>query len=157
MRVAEITINPNYTTLKTGIALLRMEEEFTFSDTVAAIPLSKVSPPLGAHVEVSGWGRTTDTEENMHRALQIGGAEVVAPRNCALASKETEPMIDEQMLCLGHGRRQGICRGDMGGPAVYNGELVGLGGEMLGECGGMLPEMFVSIAANYEWIQEQLQ
>ncbi|KAH8240488.1 hypothetical protein KR038_003323 [Drosophila bunnanda] len=157
IRVEEITINPNYNSLKAGIALLRLEQDVVFNEAVAAIPLSRDTPPLGAQVEVSGWGRTTETEVDMHRTLQIGGAEVVAPRECALGKNESEPEINDQVLCLGHGRRQGICSGDMGGPAVYDGELVGLGAQMLGECGSMLPERFVSIAANYDWIQEQIQ
>uniref|UniRef100_A0A6P4E246 trypsin n=1 Tax=Drosophila rhopaloa TaxID=1041015 RepID=A0A6P4E246_DRORH len=157
IRVEEITINPNYNTLKTGIALLRLQEDVPFSETVAAIALSKDTPPLGAQVEVSGWGRTTESEANMHRTLQIGGAEVMAPRECALAKTEEVAVENDQVLCLGHGRRQGICSGDIGGPAVYQGQLVGLGAQILGECGGLLPERFVSIAANYEWIQQQLQ
>ncbi|XP_017129831.1 serine protease SP24D [Drosophila elegans] len=155
IRVEEITINPNYSTLKTGIALLRLQEDVPFGATVAPIALSRVTPPLGAQVEVSGWGRTSESEVNMHRTLQIGAAEVMAPRTCALA--KTEEVQSDQVLCLGHGRRQGICSGDMGGPAVYEGQLVGLGAQMLGECGGMLPERFISIAANYDWIQQQLQ
>ncbi|XP_017065264.1 serine protease SP24D [Drosophila eugracilis] len=157
IRVEEITINPNYNTLKTGIAFLRLQEDVPFGENVAAIPLSQELPPLGAQVEVSGWGRTSESEVNMHRTLQIGAAEVMAPRECALAKTEDVAQENDQVLCLGHGRRQGICSGDIGGPAVFQGQLVGLGAQMLGECGGMLPERFVSIPANYDWIQQQLQ
>ncbi|XP_017016300.2 serine protease SP24D [Drosophila takahashii] len=163
IRVEDITLNPNYSSLKTGIALLRLQEDIPFGENVAAIPLSAVVPPLGAQLEVSGWGRTTATEVNMHRTLQIGEAQVEAPRECILAmASQGEELAaaeeqDDQVLCLGHGRRQGICSGDIGGPAVYQGQLVGLGAQILGECGGMLPERFVSIAANYDWIQQQLQ
>lgn len=158
VRVAEIILNPNYITLKSGLALLRLEEDLPFGETVAAIPLARETPPQGANVEISGWGRTTESEVNMHRTLQIGEAEVMAPRECALAKTEEEPVPEnEQVLCLGHGRRQGICSGDIGGPAVFEGELVGLGAQMLGECGGMLPERFISIPSYYDWIQEQLQ
>ncbi|EDX18124.1 serine protease SP24D [Drosophila simulans] len=157
IRVEEITINPNYSTLNTGIALLRLQEEITFSETISAIPLSQDVPPMGALVEVSGWGRTTESEVNMHRTLQIGAAEVMAPRECSMARRDELLVNDDQVLCLGHGRRQGICSGDIGGPAVYQGQLVGLGAQILGECGGMLPERFISIAANYDWIQQQMQ
>nr|XP_016924073.1 serine protease SP24D [Drosophila suzukii] len=158
IRVEEITINPNYSSLKTGIALLRLQEDIPSGANVAAIPLSQDIPPLGAQVEVSGWGRTTASEVNMHRTLQIGETEVMAPRECALAEKEELAVVEnDQVLCLGHGRRQGICSGDIGGPAVYQGHLVGLGAQVLGECGDILPERFVSIATNYDWIQQQLQ
>ncbi|EDW46174.1 GM13371 [Drosophila sechellia] len=126
------------------------------SEIISAIPLSQDVPPMGAQVEVSGWGRTTESEVNMHRTLQIGAAEVMAPRECSMARRDELLVNDDQVLCLGHGRRQGICSGDIGGPAVYQGQLVGLGAQILGECGGMLPERFISIAANYDWIQQQM-
>ncbi|KAH8373211.1 hypothetical protein KR009_002521, partial [Drosophila setifemur] len=157
IRVAEITINPNYITLKSGVALLRLVDDIPFSDTVAAIPLAKANPPLGSNVEISGWGRTSESEVNMHRTLQIGQAEVMSSRQCALAQDEAVAVENAQVLCLGHARKQGICRGDMGGPAVFQGELVGLGAQMLGECGGQLPERFISIPTYYDWIQQQIQ
>ncbi|XP_034671345.1 serine protease SP24D [Drosophila subobscura] len=157
IRVEEITINPNYNTLKTGLALLRLKESIVFNENVSPVPLARVDPPVGAQVEISGYGRTTESEVNMHRTLQIGQASVVQGRECRLGKSDEEPVDNDQVLCLGHERRNGICRGDMGGPAVYQQQLVGLGGEMLGECGGLLPERFISIPANYDWIQQNIQ
>ncbi|EDW81900.1 uncharacterized protein Dwil_GK25503 [Drosophila willistoni] len=157
IRVEEITINPNYNTLNTGIALLRLSEPFVFNEDVSALPLATENPPLDATVEISGWGRTTETEENMHRILQIGNAKVVAQRECSLARDEEVPVDNDQVICLGHQRRQGICGGDLGGPAVYENTLVGLGAQLLGECGSLLPERFISIASNYEWIKAQIE
>ncbi|XP_022211860.1 serine protease SP24D [Drosophila obscura] len=157
IRVEEITINPSYNTLKTGLALLRLKESIVFDEYVSAVPLARENPPVGAQVEISGWGRTTESEASMHRALQIGQADVMLGRECRMGHAEQEPIDNDQVLCLGHQRRNGVCRGDMGGPAVYQQQLVGLAGEMLGECGGLLPERFVSIASNYDWIQQHIQ
>ncbi|KAL7743410.1 hypothetical protein ACLKA6_008380 [Drosophila palustris] len=155
IRVEEITLNPNYNELTTGIALLRLEKPLVFDKYVSALPLASKNPPLGAYVDISGWGRTKQTETDMHRTLQIGQAIVEAQRECSLVNGAI--VDNDQVLCLGHGRREGICTGDIGGPAVYKDTLVGLGGEILGECGGLLPERFISIAANYDWIQKQIQ
>ncbi|XP_017156186.1 serine protease SP24D [Drosophila miranda] len=157
IRVEEITINPNYNTLKTGLALLRLKEPIVFDENVSAVALASENPPVGAQVDISGFGRTTESEANMHRTLQIGQAAVMPARECRLSYSEDEPQENDQVLCLGHERRNGICRGDIGGPAVYQQKLVGLAGEMLGECGGLLPERFISIAANYDWIQQHIQ
>ncbi|KAH8397982.1 hypothetical protein KR222_007797, partial [Zaprionus bogoriensis] len=155
IRVEEITLNPNYNELKVGLALLRLTEPLVFNDYVSALPLASQNPPQGAYVDISGWGRTKQSETDMYRTLQVGTAIVEAERECSLVDNVL--VSNDQVLCLGHQRRQGICAGDIGGPAVYQGQLVGLGAELLGECGGLLPERFISIAANYEWIQQQLE
>ncbi|XP_030566120.1 chymotrypsin-2 [Drosophila novamexicana] len=155
IRVEKITVNPNYKELTTGIALLRLAEPLVFNSDVAALPLATQNPPLGVYVDISGWGRTKETETNMYRTLQVGFAVVESERECRLVD---DALVDnDQVLCLGHQRRQGICTGDIGGPAVYDGTLVGLAAQLLGECGGLLPERFISIAAYYEWIQEQME
>ncbi|XP_034104171.1 serine protease SP24D [Drosophila sulfurigaster albostrigata] len=155
IRVEEITLSPDYNELKTGVALLRLESAFVFNSDVSALPLARENPPVGAYVDVSGWGRTKQTDTDMYRTLQVGTAIVEADRECSLVDNVI--VDNDQVLCLGHGRRQGICTGDIGGPAVYLGELVGLAADMLGECGGMLPERFISIASNYDWIQKQME
>ncbi|ALC48948.1 CG9672 [Drosophila busckii] len=152
--VEEIILNPNYNELQVGMALLRLRQPFVFNDQVQAIALATVNPPIGAEIDISGWGRTKATETDMHRTLQIGNAYVEPERACLNADSSIQS--NDQVLCVGHSRKQGICRGDMGGPAVYNNELVGLGVQLLGECGGSLPERFISIAANYDWIQSQI-
>ncbi|XP_017870417.1 PREDICTED: serine protease SP24D [Drosophila arizonae] len=155
IRVEEITVNPNYNELKTGIALLRLSEPLVFNEYVAAVPLATENPPVGVYVDISGWGRTKETDTDMYRTLQVGYAITEAERQCRMADDVVES--NDQVLCLGHQRRQGACTGDIGGPAVYQDTLVGLAGETLGECGSMLPERFISIAANREWIQEQME
>ncbi|EDV99521.1 GH12384 [Drosophila grimshawi] len=154
IRVEEIIVNPNYNELKTGIALLRLSEPLIFNMDVGPLPLATENPAVGSYVDISGWGRTKESDTEMYRTLQVGLAIVEAERECLEAS---DAPVNDQVLCLGHQRRQGICAGDIGGPAVYRDTLVGLGAEVLGECGSMLPERFISIAANYEWIQLQME
>ncbi|XP_013112862.2 serine protease SP24D [Stomoxys calcitrans] len=150
--VEEITVNANYNDLTTGIALLKLSEPLVFSDYIKAIPLAESNPPVNADVEISGWGRTKEGEDDMHRALQINDATVTEAAECA----RTLGRADPDVICLGHPRKNGICRGDFGGPAVYEGKLVGIAASVVGECGSILPDVFTSVASNYEWIMQQM-
>uniref|UniRef100_A0A1I8Q5L5 Peptidase S1 domain-containing protein n=1 Tax=Stomoxys calcitrans TaxID=35570 RepID=A0A1I8Q5L5_STOCA len=150
--VEEITINPNYNDLTTGIALLKLSKPLVFSDYIQAIPLAESNPPIYADVEISGWGRTKEGEENMYRTLQINDASVMDSAQCARTLGRTNPDV----ICLEHPRKNGICRGDFGGPAVYEGKLVGIAAAVLEECGSFLPDIFTSVASNHKWIVEQM-
>lgn len=150
--VEEITVNPNYNDLVTGIALLKLSEPLPLSETIQPIALAATNPPVDADVEISGWGRLKDTDENMHRSLQINDATVLDSSECARNLGRSDPDV----ICLGHLRKNGICRGDFGGPAVYNNQLVGIAASVIGECGSYLPDVFTSISYNFEWIRQQM-
>uniref|UniRef100_A0A1I8NI91 Peptidase S1 domain-containing protein n=1 Tax=Musca domestica TaxID=7370 RepID=A0A1I8NI91_MUSDO len=151
--VEEITVNPNYHDLSTGIALLKLRSPFTFNEYIQPIPLAQSNPPLEAEVEISGWGRTKEGQTDMYRYLQLNEATVIDPAECARDLGREDPDI----LCMSHPRKNGICRGDFGGPAVYNGQVVGIASAVIGECGSYLPDVFTSVAAHYQWIQNTMQ
>ncbi|XP_075156214.1 serine protease SP24D [Haematobia irritans] len=148
----EITVNPNYNDLSTGIALLKLSEPLVFSEYIQAIPMAESNPPVDADVEISGWGRIKEGDEDMHRTLQINDATVVDSVECS----KTLGRADPDVICLGHPRKNGICRGDFGGPAVYDGKLVGVAADVVGECGSFLPDVFTSMASNYQWVMQQM-
>ncbi|XP_075155535.1 chymotrypsin-2-like [Haematobia irritans] len=151
--VGKITVNPNYHDLSTGIALLKLSEPLVFSESIQPIPMAESNPPVDADVEISGWGRIKEGDENMHRALQINDATVVNSAECF----RTMGRADPDVICLGHLRKNGICRGDFGGPAVYEGKLVGIAADVVGECGSFLPDVFTSMASNYQWIMQDME
>ncbi|XP_037942550.1 serine protease SP24D-like [Teleopsis dalmanni] len=150
--VEEITLSPHRSEFNTGLALLKLRQPFVFSDYIQPIPLAKNSPVVGEQIEVSGWGRQLDTDSNMQRALQINEGTVINEAECSRSIDKS----DSQVFCLDHPRSNGICRGDFGGPAVYQGELVGIAAYVLGECGSYLPDVYTSIASNYDWIVETM-
>ncbi|XP_061398816.1 serine protease SP24D [Musca vetustissima] len=151
--VEEITVNPNYHDLSTGIALLKLTQPLVFSDYIQPIELAQTNPPLNADVEISGWGRTKEGQTDMYRYLQINGATVVDSMECTRVLGRSDPDI----LCMSHPRKNGICMGDFGGPAVYNGKVVGIASVVMGECGSLLPDIFTSVAEHYEWIQKTME
>lgn len=149
----EIIINPNYFEFNTGIALLKLSERLIFSETIQPIALASENPPVDANVDVSGFGRLKETDSQMYRTLQLNHATVVDTNQC---SRELGKTLPDSVICLGHARKNGICQGDFGGPAVYNNQLVGVAAFVEGECGSMLPDVFTSVASNYDWIVEQM-
>ena len=152
INLEEIIVNPNYEDLSTGIALLRLSKPLVFNENIQPISLAKTVPPVNAEVEISGWGRIKENETEMHRSLQINEAAVIDAVQCS----KTLGRKDNDVICLGHPRKNGICRGDFGGPAVYQNQLVGIAAALVGECGSFLPDIFTSIPYYYNWITEQM-
>ncbi|XP_065363724.1 serine protease SP24D [Calliphora vicina] len=147
-----IIINPNYNDLTTGIALLKLSQPLIFSDYIQPIALSKTNPPADSEIEISGWGRTKQNESNMYRTLQINDATVIPTSECFRTLGRT----NNEVICLGHARKNGICQGDFGSPAVYQNQLIGIAASVVGECGSFLPDIFTSVAFNYNWIMKQI-
>ncbi|XP_073829469.1 serine protease SP24D [Musca autumnalis] len=151
--VEEIIVNPNYYDLSTGLALLKLTQPLKFSEYIQPISLSQSNPPLNVEVEISGWGRTKEGEADMYRYLQLNEATVIDPADCARDLGRSVP----DMLCMSHPRKNGVCLGDFGGPAVYNGKVVGIASAVIGECGSYLPDVFTSVADHLEWIQNTME
>ena len=153
MRVEEIRVNPDFSEFDTGIAILKLTEPLVFSKNIQAVALTQQTAAVGTVVDISGWGRLTDNSEDMHRTLQVNDATVVETAQCERYLGRS----DSQVICLESARRNGICRGDFGGPAVHNGELVGIAAYLMGECGSLLPDVFVNVAYHYDWIVNQMK
>lgn len=153
INLEEIIVNPNYEDLSTGIALLKLSQPLIFNENIKPITLATTIPPANAEVEISGWGRITENATDMHRSLQINEATVIDASQCF----KTLGRIGNEVICLGHPRKNGICRGDFGGPAVYQNQLVGIAASLVGECGSFLPDIFTSIPYNYNWIMEEMK
>ena len=56
----------------------------------------------------------------------------------------------EKQFCAG-GDQDDACKGDSGGPAIFNDKLVGIISNGVG-CAYGFPENFVKIEAYYDWI-----
>lgn len=64
-------------------------------------------------------------------------------------------MISTKMLCATN-NGQSFCRGDLGGPMMFNNDLVGLASWNYG-CGDPeKPDVFVYIKPYYDWIQSNI-
>uniref|UniRef100_A0A1I8NC12 Peptidase S1 domain-containing protein n=1 Tax=Musca domestica TaxID=7370 RepID=A0A1I8NC12_MUSDO len=149
--VSEIKVHSNYTNMLNDVALLKLEEPLIFSDYIKPISLPYERPSLTAQVSVPGWG-LHKTSGDVSRYLKYLSMEVVDNKEC-LSYLYGED-ADARLLCLQFGHGGGICSGDIGGPAVYDGELVGLASFSIERCGSEYPDGFTNIAFFVRWIRE---
>ena len=126
------------------VALLRLAEPLTFSDTIKPIELESQEIPENTPVVTSGWGDANNNGEvPLHLQWTISKS----------VSKEMCYNLDE-WLCLAHPRNHGICYGDSGGPAVLHGKLVGITGFIAKTCGDDVPDGYAKVSYHLDWIRK---
>ncbi|XP_016954506.1 serine protease SP24D [Drosophila biarmipes] len=151
--VAEVIVHPGYT--EDGdydLAVLRLQIPLTFDSNIAAIPLATEDPPNCASVDISGWGYIAE-EGPFSDSLLFASVRSVSRKLCKLFFY---PWLPETMICLVHPKDKGACYGDSGGPATYDGKVVGLASLLLtGGCGGAGPDGYQRISRLRGWIAEK--
>ncbi|KAB0790939.1 hypothetical protein PPYR_02739 [Photinus pyralis] len=133
------------------IALLRMSKKITFGPTVKPIALSKIYPPAGAILTLSGWGLTRYPSNYVPNKLQTIQLVSISILRCKL-SLPGYP-VPSNHICTNQGRDKGACEGDSGGPLVYNGTQAGVVSWGI-PCAKGYPDVFTAIAAYESWIKQ---
>lgn len=122
--IKEVLMHPNYSqsTTDNDIALLRLAQPATFSQTIVPIclPDSGLSEreltKVGQETVVTGWGSRTETKRNLTSVLNFIKIPVVPRNECVQAMQNR---VSENMLCAGIlGDPRDACEGDSGGPMV---------------------------------------
>ncbi|KAH8344604.1 hypothetical protein KR067_001219, partial [Drosophila pandora] len=136
VNVVEVIFHEGYNTnLHNDVAVLRLESPLIFSSSIQPIALPSVQTPDDADIIVSGWGRLK-AGGDLPRYLQYNTLKSISFEKC-------DELIGwglEMELCLLHEADNGVCHGDSGGPAIYNGEVVGIAGFVWGSCGTTYPD-----------------
>lgn len=147
INVKEVQVHENYTSFWNDVALLHLERPLIFSSQIQAIPLATDETPAGSPVIVSGWGRLV-TGGDVPRTLQWNTLSAITKRSCGLSIG----VYRDNMLCLAHESGNGACNGDSGGPAILNGEIVGIAGFVVGGCGSSSPDGYAKVFYHRDWI-----
>uniref|UniRef100_A0A1I8NLI1 Peptidase S1 domain-containing protein n=1 Tax=Stomoxys calcitrans TaxID=35570 RepID=A0A1I8NLI1_STOCA len=145
--VSEITVHPSYNENDNDIALMKLAAPLQMNENVRAIELATEEPPVGSFVTTSGWGRLSQ-DGAQPEILQYFAMLGLPNAEC----KTWLPRLSDNTICLVHFNGQGVCRGDSGGPAVYDGKLVGVTNSVLGVCGRFGPDVFSSVAHHRDWV-----
>lgn len=106
------------------IAVLELEEDLEFSDSVKPIPLVTSKPADGSLSTVTGWGATREGGP-ISQQLQRVRVDIVNREDCAKSYAGFA--ITQRMICAGvpQGGKD-ACQGDSGGPLVVDGKLAGV-------------------------------
>uniref|UniRef100_A0A182PLL0 CLIP domain-containing serine protease n=1 Tax=Anopheles epiroticus TaxID=199890 RepID=A0A182PLL0_9DIPT len=170
--IEKITVPSNYTgtespAVKQDIALLRLARKIEFNDSVAPIclPLDTstwvdYSTEQGGRFYESGWGNTPDAigSDNKWNYFSVGVSREVCRERYPHAN------IDEEQICAVPQREQDTCRGDTGGPLMYQSQTDGASWYLMGvgsfrkQCAIVgEPAVYTNVAAFTNWIVENLE
>ncbi|XP_013110293.2 serine protease SP24D [Stomoxys calcitrans] len=148
VKVAQVKTPPGYYLFHHDIGLVKLSEPLEFNDNVGPLALATKNPPTGVLASTSGWGRTS-TFGPMSPVLKYNTLMSLTNADCR---KRLGEWVYDSVICFVGTSGNGICRGDSGGPAVYNNTLVGVVDYYKLEC-GRKPDGFASVAANLEWLK----
>ncbi|KAH8386752.1 hypothetical protein KR093_002387 [Drosophila rubida] len=152
--IASYAIHPDYQKLENNLAVITLKTPLQWTTRIQAIELlgpDEAQPAEGAAVSVVGWGTTADgvAAFKIHKINLTLATDAV----CLDAYSDHDASKD---FCLAHKLKEGTCNGDGGGPAIYNGKLLGVCNFVVGACGSRYPDVFVRTAGYSAWLQEQL-
>lgn len=134
------------------MALLELAEHLTFSTKIQPIELASSEVPSGSEVIISGWGLTENKGDTLPILMQWNRVAALSKSECLRKIL----MFSDALLCLDHPKGAGACNGDSGGPATYNGELVGVAGFVVTGCGTSRPDGYAKVFYNLDWIHENM-
>uniref|UniRef100_A0A0K8U836 Serine protease SP24D n=1 Tax=Bactrocera latifrons TaxID=174628 RepID=A0A0K8U836_BACLA len=148
-KVIKIVVNENYANFLHDLAVLTLETPLIYSNNIQPIPLASAEVPTGDNVIISGWGYTA-TNAYASNKLKWNTVQTLSRLSCLT----TIGMASDAVLCLGHSVDNGACFGDSGGPAAYQGELVGVASFVVGGCGTSNPDGYAKVFKHLDWIKE---
>jgi trypsin len=147
--VSKVVRHENYGEFKNDVALLKLATPLVFDEFTKAVPLYKRPVPTGATVVITGFG-VTSWFGQPSKQLKYNEMTVVSHQECAAKTG-----IDyEGLICFNAAVDNGACNGDSGGPAVYNGELVGVANFVLDACGTVNPDGYAKVSYFIDWIHK---
>ncbi|XP_055381103.1 serine protease SP24D-like [Condylostylus longicornis] len=153
-KIEKIISHEKYANFQYDVSLLKIAGDgFDFSDPskISTIELLKEEVPVGAEISISGWGQDSSGRVPDHLqytdAMWHGEA-----KECRDAFGS---IFFDGILCLKHPVSVGVCFGDSGGPAHYQGKLAGVANFVVGGCGSGYPDGYAKVSYFGQWINEQ--
>ncbi|KAH8300903.1 hypothetical protein KR044_004937, partial [Drosophila immigrans] len=145
--VSKVIVHEGYGNFLNDVALLVLEQPLSYSAVIKAIPLASSDTAVGSEVVISGWGHLS-TNGATPKRLQFNTLSSLSKQQCISSTF----MFTSSLICLAHTEGNGACNGDSGGPAIQNGQLVGIAGFVMGGCGTTNPDGYAKVFYHRDWI-----
>ncbi|CAG0883141.1 unnamed protein product [Cyprideis torosa] len=161
--VVQIAYDSNYDSREIiyDYAVVRVTPPFEFNDLVQPIKLG-TSDPTQLECFASGWGRISQTSDDIPNDLQFVKMNALSDRQCKRAFRSSYPLYNSEAHLCTQTRGANTCNGDSGGPlaCMNNGvpELYGITSFGFGgggiDCMWDLPTGWADAASSYgrKWI-----
>lgn len=131
------------------MALCELTEPIKFGQIVQPIKLLSEEVPPNRKIIISGWGRVSQGGE-IPTILKWNEVESMSQEECV----DSVGIYSDRLMCMGHGKDNGACNGDSGGPATFGGKLCAIATFVYGGCGTSNPDGYAKISPNIDWITE---
>uniref|UniRef100_A0A1A9WAU6 Lectizyme n=1 Tax=Glossina brevipalpis TaxID=37001 RepID=A0A1A9WAU6_9MUSC len=149
--VKSIVLHPNYFDFKNNLALLVLESPLEWSERVSKIPFVKdvtEIPTPDSDVLTAGWGKQSDDSfpVKLHKDI----FKMATEEQCDAVYSGN----NKSFMCLNHDLRKGICYGDGGNGAVYDGKLIAIANFVVGACGSRYPDVYTNLVPFASWLED---
>ncbi|KAH8364950.1 hypothetical protein KR200_006078, partial [Drosophila serrata] len=149
-QVAAVHVHPKYRGDGYDVAVLRLTQPINLNANAKVIELSSEDPPTDASVYISGWGYISNSGP-ISNDLLYGQVKKMDRNTCR---RRYLPRLSDTTMCLLHDANKGACYGDSGGPATYEGRLVGVASFVIGGCGRDAPDGYERVSQLRQWIKD---
>lgn len=129
------------------IALIKLPSILQFTDYVKSIKLASAPTAIGADAITLGYGRVS--EDIFPQNLQYTKFNTINKLEC---TTDEYKLIPDYRVACAKGTQSSICIGDVGGPLVSAGKLIGVAISTWKECEVDHPQGFTDILPYVEWI-----
>ncbi|KXJ77263.1 hypothetical protein RP20_CCG007993 [Aedes albopictus] len=155
VKIAKIIpyVDDDYPKIKYDIGLIKMEEALVLDTAIQTLELYRGELPVNATVTISGHGKT-GSGEPISEVLKHNTMIVMSEGDC---SNEVVNSGWKKIFCVNNAVDNGVCSGDSGSPAVYEGKQLGVANFVLGKCGSERPDGYAFVPFFVDWIEKTME
>jgi secreted trypsin-like serine protease len=146
VEIAETVPGPN----GSDIALVRLASPVGG----APVTIASASPAPGAGITLLGWGQTVSERGDGPPSAVLKELDTTVVEDSA-CSEQGNTIDGPTELCIQSSPDQTACFGDSGGPAIFNGALIGAASRGSENCGDA-NAVYVDVTAFASWVQEKI-
>lgn len=140
-----------YGAFQNDIALIKLKQKVHFDESMQKIELCSEELQESDAVVISGFGRV-GTNMPVSEQLKYNTMYVLREKNCYASTG----MVNGGLICLNSGVDNGACNGDSGGPAVFEGKLVGVANFVIDGCGTSNPDGYAKVSYYVDWVEDTM-